>query len=938
MVGRVISHYRIHSKLGAGGMGVVYKAEDTKLERTVALKFLAPHLVSDEALRKRFEQEAKAVAALDHPNICTVFEIDEAEGSLFLAMALVEGPTVKERIAQRPLKLEEALDIAIQTAEGLRAAHQKGIVHRDIKPANVMVNAQQQVKIMDFGLARLIDATVTQAGSVAGTPAYMSPEQAQGQPTDGRSDIWSLGVMLYEMIAGRLPFPGQNAQAILHAIQQTEPEPVTGLRGGLPMELDWIIGKCLAKNPAERYQHVDDLIVDLSTLRKRLDSGTVVPTGSATRSRYTAAPTGTAPRPSTIRNAALIAAGGLATVAVAFFGVRALRHAPEASPLRTVRFAFTPTQLVRGGNGEVDAEVSISGDGKHIAYVESQGGQLWIRDIDEEQAHPVPGATGVYQAFWSPDAQYIGYTTGPNCRPAGPSMPGCNIVRIPVQGGTPTLITKAQGGFRRASWSSDGETIVYCDTAGMYTVPTRGGSPTRILEHTHIEHPSFLDLPGGGRAFLYQAVDADRPGGHGIYVQVVGEERRRFLILSTSANPYPAYSPSGHIVYVDGTGDSSAIWALPFSLATLQATGKAFPIAQHGSSPAVSRTGTLVYSDVPSSRLQLVWVDRSGKTLSSVGEPVRQENLALSPDGRKLAVQIRDSAVDVDLWMYDLDRGIKTRFTFDSAPHTVSAWSPSGNEITYGVYRIGKSDTFSKASNGNGDARLLASAPLITQTPDWSPDGKFLIYTAVSPGAKSQVLYRERRQDGSLGDAIVFRKTAFNEATPRFSPDGRFVAYVSDESGSNEVYVRDFPNEANQWQISDKGGTAPRWRRDGKEIFYIEQGKLMAVSVGTRPTFSPGTPMPLFGKPLLPVGYEVAPDGKRILILERPAGEPPLSIHVVHNWFEEFRGRERRIDRVQRGGESGGPGHRPNPLGRCERSRRHYFFRNQFVLPPTRAV
>jgi hypothetical protein len=429
MVGCVISHYRIHSKLGAGGM-VVYKAEDTKLERTVALKFLAPHLVSDEALRKRFEQEAKAVAALDHPNICTVFEIDEAEGSLFLAMALVEGPTVKERIAQRPLKLEEALDIAIQTAEGLRAAHQKGIVHRDIKPANVMVNAQQQVKIMDFGLARLIDATVTQAGSVAGTPAYMSPEQVQGQPTEGRSDIWSLGVMLYEMIAGRLPFPGQNAQAILHAIQQTEPEPVTGLRGGLPMELDWIIGKCLAKNPAERYQHVDDLIVDLSTLRKRLDSGTVVPTGSATRSRYTAAPTGTAPRPSTIRNAALIAAGGLATVAVAFFGVRALRHAPEASPLRTVRFAFTPTQLVRGGNGEVDAEVSISGDGKHIAYVESQGGQLWVRDIDEEQAHPVPGATAVYQAFWSPDTQDIGYTTGPNCRPGGPSMPGCNIVRI----------------------------------------------------------------------------------------------------------------------------------------------------------------------------------------------------------------------------------------------------------------------------------------------------------------------------------------------------------------------------------------------------------------------------------------------------------------------------------------------------------------------------
>ena len=274
MLGQTISHYRITEKLGEGGMGVVYKAEDTKLERTVALKFLAAHLVSDEEIRKRFEREAKAAAALNHPNICTVFEIDEVEGRIFLAMALVEGSSVKDKISERPLKLDEALDIARQTAQGLQAAHAKGVVHRDIKPANLMIDLQGRVKIMDFGLAQLSDRTrLTQTAVVVGTPAYMSPEQAQRQPTDRRTDLWSLGVVLYEMVTGRLPFGGEREQAVLYAISNEEPEPVTALRAGLPMELEWILGKCLAKNPAGRYQHADDLIVDLKNLQEKLKSG-----------------------------------------------------------------------------------------------------------------------------------------------------------------------------------------------------------------------------------------------------------------------------------------------------------------------------------------------------------------------------------------------------------------------------------------------------------------------------------------------------------------------------------------------------------------------------------------------------------------------------------------------------------------------------------------
>ena len=425
----------------------------------------------------------------------------------------------------------------------------------------------------------------------------------------------------------------------------------------------------------------------------------------------------------------------------------------------------------------------------------------------------------------------------------------------------------------------------------MYTVSTKGGTATRIVEHPHIEHPSILDTPNGRRAFLYQTAEPGQPPPtHGIYVQLAGEQRR-LIRMSASSNPYPVYSPTGHIVYVDGVRDSTAIWAMPFSLEKLQATGEPFVIAQHGSSPVVSLTGTLVYSDVPSDRQQLAWVDRSGARLGTIGDAQRQGDPLLSGDGHKLAVEVSEG--DADIWVFDLERGVKSRLTFDSALERPGAWTPSGDEVTYASNRTGSFHIYSKMLDGKSESRQLVGTAVQDLAPDWSPDGKFLIYAAVSTETRSDLLYRERRGDGSLGDAAIFLKTPFDETAARFSPDGRFVVYQSDESGKNEIYVRDFPNGTHTLQISSNGGTAPRWRRDGKEIVYVEERKLMAVSVMRGSAFSPGAPVRLFDKRSLLAAnpqYDVSADGKRFVILDRPIDEQPLSIHVVHNWFEEFRG------------------------------------------------
>jgi eukaryotic-like serine/threonine-protein kinase len=860
--GARLGPYRITELLGAGGMGAVYRVEDMRLGRTVAIKLIRSGTATSDTARQRFEREARAVAALNHPHICAVYDVGSEGGIDYLVMECVEGQTLAARLKKGPLDSAGALKIACQVADALGAAHARGIVHRDLKPENIMLTAGV-AKVLDFGLAQApaavqphshsAEQSLTTPGCILGTAAYMSPEQACGKDMDARTDIWSFGCVLYESLTARRAFGGSTFTEILAAILEREPD-WSALPASTPVSLRSLLERCLRKDVSRRLRDIGDARIELEDLL-------AAPPALASTPARRAPP---------VRTVVLSAALGAVAAAVVFAGVLTLRRPSEPAAPHPTKFIITPNRLARGGANEIDAEVSISPDGKRIAYVEAEDAQFWLRDIDQDQARPVPGAKAVYQAFWSPDSRFVGYAARGE------------LVKIPVEGGTPVRICKLPNGFRRANWSSDGETIVFSDSTGLFTVPARGGEPTRLLAHNHLEHPSFLDLDHGRRAVLYQAREHDPR--HGIYILEVGESKPRFLAYSASSNPYPAYSPTGHIIYADGMGDSLAIWALPFSLATLQPTGKAFPIAQHGSSQQVSRTGTIVYSDAPNDQHQLEWCDRSGKVLSTIGEPTRQGFPVLSPNNRKLAVA---NLYDFEIWLHDLDHGSRTQLTFNPAMQRPTSWTAK-DEVTYSSDRSGNRDIFSKPADGSGEVSAVVSTPADEDAADWSADQRFVIYEIDSPDTKTDLFYRERGKDGNLGDAVVYLKTPFREWQPRFSPDGKFVAYVSNESGGWEIYVRQFPGGANKVQISNHGGFAPRWRQDGKEIFYVEQGKLIAVTVTTHPVFSSSTPTLLFQNAALP-NYDVSSDGKRFIVMEKPPAGRPLTIHVVENWFEEFR-------------------------------------------------
>ena len=929
MVGSTISHYKVLSEVGRGGMGVVYKAEDTSLDRPVALKFLAPHLVEDTEIRKRFEREAKAAAALNHPNVCTVYEIAEANGRTFISMAFLEGEPLEKKIEAGPLKLKEALDIAIQTAKGLQAAHGKKIVHRDIKPANLMIGEDGHVTIMDFGLALLADRSkLTRLDETMGTVTYMSPEQTYGMELDQRTDVWSLGVVIYEMVTGQRPFKGHYDKAVMYSITNEEPEPVTGLRTGVPMELEWLVNKCLAKEADKRYQSTADVVVDLESLSEKLKSGkSTILTPQAASQTEAAPPTAAVPpspgplaryrviedleeaedsikylaedtelhRSVAIRvlpqsseqqieraqrreRAVLLGTAVLGVLlALVFAFLWVSTDTPPEAPLR--RFAFTPKSLYE----TTGWRAVISPNGRHIVYV--AGGEerkLWVRDLDLEEPRELDGTEGAQRPFWSPDSQFIGFAASRELK------------KISAQGGpTITLCRLPGGNLQGGGWSPDGDFIAFGSggPSRIYEVPARGGEPRLLFEpeEAGMTSPHFLPSQAAARSIIF---DVGNPSLRDIAVKNL--ETGEWAVLGKGA--YPVHSPSGHILYQTNRYQGG-LWALPFSIETLKPTGEAFPMAEKVGGPSVGADGTLVYLDfLGRGGQQLVWRDRRGKKLGEIGQPHESIRFpALSPDGGRVAVRAFEDNND-DVWVHEVDRPLKRRLTFHAESEGRPIWSPSGEAITFRSSRQGNADIYSRSADGTGEPVLLVGTDLPEYPYDWSPDGKYLLYRVDDPENGWDLWYLKRKESGDGFDSVPFLQTSFNENAAKFSPQGRFVAYVSDQSGQDQVYVRQFPKGEGQWQVSSQGGAQPRWSKDGKELFYVESGTLMAIEVSTSPSFTTGATTRLFQHPNLVTEhrYDVSADGQRFVLIETVESEEAKasSIHVVENWFTQFRDRE----------------------------------------------
>ena len=936
MIGRIISHYRITDKLGEGGMGVVYKAEDTKLERAVALKFLAAHLVSDQEIRKRFEREAKAAAALNHPNICTVHEIDEVEGKTFIAMAFLEGESLEPKIEAGPLKLNDALDLAIQTAQGLQAAHEKGIVHRDIKPANLMVTpvgSKQQITIMDFGLALLTDRSkLTKLDETMGTVTYMSPEQTYGMDLDHRTDIWSLGVVLYEMVTGQQPFKGHYDKAVMYSITNEEPEPMTALRTGVPMELELLVNKCLAKGAERRYQSTADMVVDLESLGEKLKTGksitlkpqglgqTVAPQAAVPAQQpeehplakyrvienlpdsddsvtYRAEDTQTSrsvairiiPESAAVtqqRRQALRRMGTLGTVATVALLLGALLTWAlwDSSPTEEAHV----TRFTLPVEGPVSAP-TISPDGRHVAYWSgvTRQASLWVQDLDRDKPRALvesePGVLADTPPIWSPDSKFVAFFVVQGLK------------RISVSGGEPSTVCELPPHpWYSGTWSPDGSSIVFSRRKTVFEVSAQGGEPRLLFESPDVivnQFPSLLPTVNGRRHMLF-VKSQSLIGGEIVKRDLeTGEEE------TLARGMRPVYARSGHILY--SVTEPPGVWAMPFSLETLGATGAPFLVRGGVINPSVGGDGALVFQDATGAGAsQLVWLDRDGRHVGEIGQI--QGNIlhpTLSPNGRHVVVEATEGG-NTDIWVHETARPIKSRVTFGPELEMFPKWMPSGKDIVFTSVKGQDIDIMRRSVDGSGEAQKLVATELPEYSSDWSRDGAFFVYVVANPKTGQDIWYLKRKGKGEEFESHALLETPFVESLPRLSPDGRYVAYTSTESGRYEIYVRTFPQGGGRHQVSANGGEQARWSRDGKELYFAQGDQLMAAAVSlSGDRFATETPTLLFRHPYLAAqtstNFDVAADGRFVVVapVEREDDRRPR-IHVVQNWLAEFKDRQ----------------------------------------------
>ena len=881
--------YEVVAPLGAGGMGEVYRARDTRLDRTVAIKVLNSQLVASPELRGRFEREAKVISQLQHPNICVLHDVGCENGTDFLVMEFLEGEALSEKLKRGPLPASELLRIAVEVADALAKAHRAGIIHRDLKPGNVMLT-KSGAKLLDFGLAKPQAAGVaaggsssasvfaaamtmtspasplSSAGTIIGTVQYMAPEQIQGIEADARSDVFAFGLLLYEMATGKRAFEGKTQASIVGQILAVNPPPISSLQPMAPPALSRLVSTCLEKEPDERFQTLHDVKLRLAEMAEAVTSATQTAAAAPAREMNRLVWLATA--------AAVLALAA----AAAYFASLALQ------PKQVVRSTLAAPDKTFFVTTPPDSGVPVlSPDGTRIAFVarDSKGQlSLYVRALNSLTALALAGTNGAIHPFWAPDSRNLAF------------FADGKLKRVDANGGPTQELAKAERG-RGGAWSPDG-TILFSPGINdhLMRVPAGGGTVATASKfapgETGHRWPSLLP---DGKHFVFW-VRGDKPG---ICVGSLDSmEHKQILENATSAT----YAPPGYLLFVR----DQTLMAQPFSVRKLATTGDAVPIAEHVAinSPSyrgvfsTSDNGMLVYqSSGGPSGWQLQWAGRDGKPLGSLAERAVFLDSAISPDGKRIATALNDGSAHVDIWILDVARGTRTRLTFDAATDRYPIWTPDGARIIYSSNRKGNADLYSKSADGSGSEEVLLHDDSDKTWKSISRDGRYLAY-------------QRRAQGGTTGEDIwvlplfgdrkpfPLVQTPYLDGTPAVSPDGKWMAYSSDENQRREIYIVPFPRGGAKWQVSNAGGLAPKWRGDGKELYFMGYDyalKVVDVAASAN-AVQQGTPHGLFSSTLqgLDFGlFYVTPDGKRFLLngVDMQEGDTPLTL--VTNWAAELK-------------------------------------------------
>jgi serine/threonine protein kinase len=875
--GSQIGPFRIESELGRGAMGVVYLAHDTKLDRQVAIKSLPVELLENPKVRSRFSREARVLASLNHPNIATIYEeLEEAEGVGYLVLEYVPGQTLAERITRGPLKLQEALTIALQIAEAVATAHEHDVIHRDLKPGNIKITPEGKVKVLDFGLAKALggeavdqQSTVTEPGRVIGTPAYMSPEQARGKPTDKRSDIWSFGCVLYEMLTATVPFEGETISDTLANILQTEPD-WQALPQTTPANIQTLLRRCLEKNPQRRLQHIGDAAIEI---HETVNLPATIPPINGVPVR--------APRPKRLEHAVLWALVGLMTLITS----AALWTSMRSRPSPPVSLSCFPVSLPQNQMlNENLSEIAVSPDGKRLVYVGGIGGitQLLLREVDQTEGKELPETKNALRPFFSPDGQSIGF------------LSGGKLKTLFLDGGKPRILCDAPS-LAGATWCPD-DTIFFTPTwsMGLWKVSADGGDPEQVTtpdqEKDEYGHWWPEVLPGGEAVLFTIWSTTLNDTSIAVLSRKTGEWRT--LLIGGS---HARYAPTGHLVYAQ----SGTLMAAPFDLKQLKVGEPRRPVVeglkQHpgsGYAPfCFSQDGLLYYVRGGEwlAQRRLVWVNRRGEDVEPLPLPAQAYTYPrLSTDGRRFAFTKFDRGA-LNVWVYDLPSGPATQLTFESN-NFLPLWTPpDGDRLTFTSFRAGPFDVYWMPTNRSSPEELLVTGPYDQRATSWSPDGKVLLLTETNPDTGLDIWFLSV-EDVNMPRPLLYE--SWDEDNAVFSPDGNLIAYESNREGSREVYVTPYPGPSGK-KVSTSGGYHPVWSRDGKELFYRCGEQMMAVTIETEPEVRVTSSEVLFEGRYLTGdlrNYDISEDGQRFLMIKESKNQPAATqLIVVLNWFEELK-------------------------------------------------